>query len=463
MSLPKVAILFLRLISVGAGLLTLLFAAAPFLISPGEELPGSSAGSLPAGCFSILVLLTLLPLSLVPAFVGWVIQERILRPREAAERVWRDAAAYREKRLQAWTSYVTDLLLRHRRLRATAEDPAPKLLRAELPRALGELDRGRRERLVRFLREAELGDALQGGDHPIVLSAPDSEPATTPPRRGPVFLAAGILALVSTFFFLWSGLGLLVIFFANPFEALGLSYGRGALFLVGPTVLLIPALVCGLAAAGLRRMYRQAMRSIQEQEGDREIVQGLVMEGVRNQIELLAQWAKLDGVEIETVSLQIARASLWIAAPELDGLRRGELVRLLAESGWLSREKRVKLEGVDLRGAELAEVSLQRACLAGADLSGANLSGADFCEADLGQCLFRGSDLRLAQLQGANLRGADLRYARLQKANLKGANLREVLLDGANFWGTACEGAELTGAQGIAEHLPESFECLSVA
>jgi hypothetical protein len=76
-------------------------------------------------------------------------------------------------------------------------------------------------------------------------------------------------------------------------------------------------------------------------------------------------------------------------------------------------ERKFKLNGADLRGANLAQADLSQA-----DLRGANLTQVDLTQADL---------------RGANLTQADLTQADLSQANVSWANLREASLSDANL------------------------------
>src|SRR4029077_12454994 len=112
MSIPRVVAFFLVLMSVTAALFALVISAGQFIILPTVEPHNLPAGYFQAACCFVL----LIPLSLLPVVAAWVIRERIVRPREAAERQWWEARPWKEERLRAWTVYVSDLLLRHWKL-----------------------------------------------------------------------------------------------------------------------------------------------------------------------------------------------------------------------------------------------------------------------------------------------------------------------------------------------------------
>ncbi len=98
----------------------------------------------------------------------------------------------------------------------------------------------------------------------------------------------------------------------------------------------------------------------------------------------------------------------------------------------------LKLQRINLSGANFHQSKLQKT-----NLQGANLFNADFGRASLTQATLRNVNLARAYLSHADLgeadlRGADLSYAYLSNANLRGANL--------------C-GADLTGAKVTEEQL----------
>jgi Pentapeptide repeats (8 copies) len=447
-SLARILVFLLGMVSLGAFLLGLLMTAAPFLIPPAMELPGTVAEAIPPGCFSAFIFVFMLPFSLVPAALGWMVRERIVRPHDDAERLWWEMEPRREERLSSWMSFVTGLLLAERGRRGTPDDPVPLRLRSEIPRAFLELDAERSNRLYRFLLESGLEgsarDALARG----ASCLPDPRSAETSLPRGLVLTAAAGFSLLSAFFVLWAGLTCLTLAMANPLEAVGFDYGP-AQFVIGLSFSLILALTFGLTAAGLFRLSRRAAMPFQQGGMGRKALSELVLRQTRDQLEALAPWKSAE--DALSFVQRIARAVVLSAVSELNGEGRGELLRALFAAGWLAREEPLPLEKADFRAAALTGAALPGASLAGADLSGADLSSADLSEADLSRCALRGSDLRSCRLQRASLRQADLRSARLQRAGLGGADLTGALIDGANFWGAEMAGAELGGMQGTAE------------
>lgn len=447
-SLARVLVFLLGMMSLGAFLLGILLTVSPFLIPPATEVPGMVAESVPPGCFAAFIFVFVLPFSLVPAIIGWVMRERIVRPHEAAERLWWEMEPRREERLNAWMGFVTGLLLAERGRRGTADDPVPLRLRSEIPRAFPELDAERSNRLYRFLLDSGLEDSAREALARGGSCLPDPRLAQKSLPRGLVLTVAAGFALLSALFVLWAGLVCLALAKANLIEAAGFDYGS-AQFVLGLSICLILALTFGLTAAGLLRLSRQAATPLQPGGVGRKLLSELVLRQTRNQLEALAPWKSVE--DALSVVQRIARAVVLSALSELDGEGRGELLRTLFATGWLAKGEALSVKGADFRAAELTGAALPGASLAGADLSGAQLSEADLSEADLSRCALRGSDLRSCRLQGASLRQADLRSARLQRAGLAGADLTGALIEGANFWGAEMDGAELGGMQGTAE------------
>jgi hypothetical protein len=447
-SLARILVFLLGMVSFGAFLLGILLTASPFLVSPAQEVPGMVTKSVPPGCFAAFLFVFVLPFSLVPAIIGWMIRERIVRPHDDAERLWWEMEPQREERLSSWMGFVTGLLLAERGRRGTPDDPVPLRLRSEIPRAFLELDAERSNRLYRFLVDCGLEDSARDALTRSASCLPNPRSAEKALPRGLVLTATAGFSLLSAFFLLWAGLVCLTLTVANPLEAVGYDYGP-AQFVIGLSFSLILALTFGLTAAGLFRLSRRAAIPFQQGGMGRKAMSELVLRQTRDQLEALAPWKSAE----DALSLvqRIARAVVLSAVSEIDGEGRGELLRALFAAGWLAREEPLPLEKADLRAAALTGADLPGASLAGADLSGADLSGANLSEADLSRCALRGSDLRSCRLQRASLRQADLRSARLQRAGLDGSDLTGALIDGANFWGAETDGAELGGMQGTAE------------
>jgi uncharacterized protein YjbI with pentapeptide repeats len=88
----------------------------------------------------------------------------------------------------------------------------------------------------------------------------------------------------------------------------------------------------------------------------------------------------------------------------------------------------IRLDGANLRGANLSRSILQLANLKGANLMLTNLEGAHLHAANL-----QNANLMMANLAGASLLDADLRGANLQGANLSKTILIQARFDGATW------------------------------
>ena len=178
-----------------------------------------------------------------------------------------------------------------------------------------------------------------------------------------------------------------------------------------------------------------------------------------NDISTLTLFHKLSDPPPGSPVRAIALARTDTAVRNLDGPRRGILLRYLWEAGLIRRPRPiVYLHKVNLKGAVLAN-----AYLYGADLGTDNLMGADLQAADL-----HGANLKWANLDGAKLIRADLScysgnqidYAQvapgashvaptLASEHLKSitcADLANATLNGANLYGANLIGANLIGA-----------------
>ena len=139
----------------------------------------------------------------------------------------------------------------------------------------------------------------------------------------------------------------------------------------------------------------------------------------------------------------LARTLTKIALHELNGARRGVLMRFLHEAGLIECEQ----PAVFLAGADLREVQLDHARLPNAGLIQINAEQGNFMRAGLSGCDFRRANLSAANLEQADLRHAVLERANLIKANLSGANLENANLIRANLVGANLRGANLKNSR----------------
>lgn len=157
----------------------------------------------------------------------------------------------------------------------------------------------------------------------------------------------------------------------------------------------------------------------------------------------------------------LARAYTMTVLNQVNGQRKGYVIRFLFEAGLVSApigtdKPKVAMHDANLREADLGAaklpgIDLQYANLKSANLNGAILTGADLQHTRLEWADLRGADLRKAHLQMAFMPMADLQMAtlqgaHLQKAQLPAANLRDAFLRGANLQETSLLQANLKGA-----------------
>jgi uncharacterized protein YjbI with pentapeptide repeats len=151
--------------------------------------------------------------------------------------------------------------------------------------------------------------------------------------------------------------------------------------------------------------------------------------------------------------LALATARTDTALRNLDGNRKGTLVRFLWEANLINNRHPV---------IDLFEVNLSSAVFAGANLYQVKLSTDNLSRANFAYAVLNDANLSQADLEQANLHGADLRGADLSQANLSCSNLGSgVIVEcngvaGANLVGADLTGANLTGADLVGADLSNS-------
>src|SRR5918999_5801174 len=153
--------------------------------------------------------------------------------------------------------------------------------------------------------------------------------------------------------------------------------------------------------------------ALQKIENDR--VQHSVLQSyIKDMTELLLHEG-LAASKPEQPIRDIARSSTITAVRQLDGSRKGILLRFLYESDLIYYEKELRLIPeliinpiTALKDADLTNANLNGAILSNADLNGAILSNADLNGAILSNADLNGAILSSADLSGAILSGADL-------------------------------------------------------
>lgn len=161
---------------------------------------------------------------------------------------------------------------------------------------------------------------------------------------------------------------------------------------------------------------------------------------------------------------------------QLDGARKGELLKFLYQAGLIkvdsrcqksSKEKAkqsvckdsiIDLEGARLEGTSLADgivlegVDLAKASLKGANLpriqlTNAKMNGIILDDAIITDALLNNANMENAKLNNATLNNSNLYKAKLSYARLEVAKLRDAVLIETDFTCADLRGADLTGAK----------------
>jgi hypothetical protein len=216
-----------------------------------------------------------------------------------------------------------------------------------------------------------------------------------------VFVIVTIGGYSGSWYFSWTGL-------ADYTKPPGVD-ARGKTLWDWLQLLIIPAVLAG-GAMWFSRAEREAEREIADDRLRETALQTYLdrMTGI-----LLEKELRTSKEEDEVRA--VARARTLTALRQLDGARKGTLLRFLYEA--------------DLINKDGAIIGLHLA-----DLSGARLSGADLHMADLSGTNLGGADLRGTHLLGADLSEADLNWANLSGAKLRGAALSKLTYDDHTKW-----------------------------
>jgi uncharacterized protein YjbI with pentapeptide repeats len=241
-----------------------------------------------------------------------------------------------------------------------------------------------------------------------------------------VFLIAVIGGYSGSWYFSWTGL-------ADYTKPPGVT-DRGKTLWDWLELLIIPAVLAG-GAMWFSRAEHEAERRIADDRLREAALQGYL----DKMTELLLEKELRTSKEEDEVRA-VARARTLTALRQLDGARKGTLLRFLYEADLINKDGAIiglhlaDLSGARLSGADLHMADLSRTNLGGADLRGTHLLGADLNEADLSE-----ADLNWANLSGANLSEADLRGAFLFRIKLSGATLSGAKLRGAALGKITCD------------------------
>ncbi|MHB0876193.1 MAG: pentapeptide repeat-containing protein [Anaerolineae bacterium] len=114
-----------------------------------------------------------------------------------------------------------------------------------------------------------------------------------------------------------------------------------------------------------------------------------------------------------------------------------------------------RLDGADLRGAQLSYADLVGVTCRDQNLDGADLQGSLMVDGDFSGSSFHRANLRRVDLSRSDLVGCDLREADLRNADLENVDLSNSDLTGAKVAGAKLAGARMDGVRGLNEPAPK--------
>jgi len=124
---------------------------------------------------------------------------------------------------------------------------------------------------------------------------------------------------------------------------------------------------------------------------------------------------------------QIARALIVTTLEQLDGRRKGILLRFLKDAELIQAQNPVvNLERANFTHLYLYDVSLERVNLVKADFRFSELSHVNLAGSKLDRILFSGSTLKEIDFSGASLRSVDFSRAELTGITMDKADIRDV-------------------------------------
>lgn len=201
-------------------------------------------------------------------------------------------------------------------------------------------------------------------------------------------------------------------------------------------LLIIPILL----SVGIWWLNKSQKKSEQQIETDRQRQKALE-DYFAGMTDLLLK-KKLRSSSNTDESRNVARTRTLAVLRILDGGRKAQAIQFLYESGLISKNPIVQLNGADLRDARFTGATLRASEMRGVYFNNAHFKGANLRDADMRGYDFSQADLTEAYMNNANLAQATLEKAKLSKANLTGA----ITVD-ANFGGVDKKGAKMPVAQ----------------
>jgi hypothetical protein len=237
----------------------------------------------------------------------------------------------------------------------------------------------------------------------------------------------------------------------------GTRWDRAGVIFQGISAIAVPVSIVVLIVGVFQ--FKSQQHSTAEQALNQQ--RQATLENYLNDISSLVLTYRLSGPKPEPGARELAVARTDTAMRNLDGVRKGILVRYLWEASLIRGRTpvvdlhKVNLQGAVFRGAYLYGANLStddliKANFYGADahgaiLSWANLTGADLIKTNLGCFTTSQFDVSVGLLKQERPNSVDC--AVLKRAILKGADLQDANLTGANLTGANLAGADLSGAR----------------
>jgi uncharacterized protein YjbI with pentapeptide repeats len=231
-------------------------------------------------------------------------------------------------------------------------------------------------------------------------------------------------------------------------------WDRMGVIFQGVTAVAVPISLIALIVGVFQFKSQQETNASQALNQQRQVT----LDNYLNDISALVLSHGLSGSKPERAVKALAVARTDTAVRNLDGARRGILIRYLWEAGLIRGKSPVvylhkaDLDGAFFKNAYLYDANLGTDFLAGANFYGADLHGADLTWADLSKanlskvnlgCIttnqFDVSVTILAQARTTSC--ADLKHANLSDTDLQGADLVGANLSRASLAGTDLKGA----------------------
>jgi len=178
---------------------------------------------------------------------------------------------------------------------------------------------------------------------------------------------------------------------------------------VGKTIAIVVS-IATLIVGGIEFYIQQQQAQQQALDQEHQATLDGYLDDMSNLLLMSGLRTAKQGSEVQVLT----QARTYEAVRNLDGARKGTLVRFLWEAGLLNGSQSI----ISLNGADLSSTDLS-----GTNVSSTNASGISSCASITENCAAAQNDVNLSDaiLSGANLSGANLSGANLSGVNLLGA------------------------------------------